>query len=58
VIPIEVKAGTSTKSKSLNIYMENNNPKYAIRTSLKNFGCENGIKSIPLYALWCLVSSL
>jgi len=25
-------------------------PKYAIRISGKNFGFENGIKSVPLYA--------
>lgn len=27
---------------------------YAIRVSAKNFGFENEIRSIPLYALFCL----
>lgn len=30
------------------------NPKYAIRLSLKNFDFENNIKSIPLYAIFCI----
>lgn len=50
IIPIEVKADTNKKSKSLNYYIKNNNPKYAIRISANNFGFENGIKSVPLYA--------
>ena len=31
-------------------YMKRFKPKYAIRISGKNFGFENGIKSVPLYA--------
>lgn len=50
IIPIEVKASNNTKSKSLNLYMQKYNPKYAIRISTKNFGFKNNIKSIPLYA--------
>ena len=30
------------------------NPAYAIRISAKNFGFENNIKSVPLYAAFCL----
>ena len=40
----------NTQSKSLNEYMKRFKPKYAIRISDKNFGFENGIKSVPLYA--------
>ncbi|MBS3939009.1 MAG: DUF4143 domain-containing protein [Peptococcaceae bacterium] len=29
-------------------------PPYALRVSAKNFGYENNIKSVPLYALFCL----
>lgn len=29
-------------------------PKYEIRVSTKNFGYENGIKSVPLYAVFCI----
>jgi len=54
VIPIEVKAGLNTNSRSLNFYLKEFNPKYAIRISSKNFGFENNIKSVPLYAVFCI----
>lgn len=54
VIPVEVKSSDNTKSKSLQVYMNKYNPKYAIRLSSKNFGFVNGIKSIPLYAVFCM----
>lgn len=54
IIPVEVKANNNTKSKSLKIYMEKYNPKYAIRISTKNFGYTNNIKSIPLYAAFLI----
>lgn len=50
LIPIEVKASDNITSKSLNSYIKKYNPKYAIRISGKNFGFENNIKSVPLYA--------
>lgn len=55
-IPIEVKAGDAVKSKSLNVYMEKFHPSYAIRISTRNFGFdkEKKIKSIPLYAVFCI----
>lgn len=53
-IPIEVKSADNVKAKSLKMYMNRYKPKYAIRISSKNFGFEKGIKSIPLYALFCL----
>ena len=53
-IPVEVKSADNVRAKSLKIYMEKYNPPYAIRISTKNFGYENGIKSIPLYATFCL----
>ena len=54
IIPIEVKAGDTTKSKSLNCFVEKYKPKYSIRISSKNFGYDNNIKSIPLYAVFCI----
>ena len=54
IVPIEVKSGINNKSKSLNVYIEQNKPKYAIRFSTRNFGFENNIKSIPLYAVFCV----
>ena len=53
IIPIEVKGGNNVKSRSLNIYINEYKPKYAIRFSTRNFGFENNIKSIPLYAAFC-----
>lgn len=54
IIPIEVKSGNNVRSVSLNMYMNEYNPKYAIRFSTRNFGFENYIKSIPLYAAFCV----
>lgn len=54
IIPIEVKSGNNVKSISLNTYMREVKPKYAIRISTKNFGYSNNIKSIPLYAAFCI----
>lgn len=54
IIPVEVKAGDSVRSKSLRVYNERFKPKYAIRISARNFGFDDGIKSIPLYAVFCI----
>ncbi len=54
VIPIEVKSKINNRSKSLRGYVEKYSPKYSIRISAKNFGFENGIKSVPLYAVFCI----
>lgn len=54
IIPIEVKSGENVKSTSLNTYIREIKPKYAIRVSTKNFGYANNIKSIPLYATFCI----
>ena len=58
VIPIEVKSSNNVQAKSLNVYVETFKPKYAIRISSKNFGFENNIKSIPLYAVFCIKSDI
>ena len=54
IIPVEVKTSIHTKSRSLNNYMTEYNPVYAIRIYFKNFGFENNIKSVPLYAVFCI----
>ena len=56
IIPIEVKSSKNTKSKSLNMYIQTNKPKYSIRISSKNFGYVNNIKSVPLYATFCITN--
>lgn len=53
-IPIECKSADNVQAKSLKLYMQKYKPKYAIRVSSKNFGFENNIKSIPLYAVFCI----
>ena len=54
IIPIEVKTSIHTKARSLDMYMKKYSPRYAIRISEKNFGFENNIKSVPLYAVFCI----
>lgn len=54
VIPVEVKTGNRTKSVSLSMFVKKYNCPYSIRISKKNFGFENNIKSVPLYAVFCI----
>lgn len=54
VYGIEVKKGDHVRSKSLSQFISKYHPYRAVRVSTKNFGDENGIWSIPLYAVFCL----
>ncbi len=54
IIPLEGKSADNVRAKSLKVFVSTYNPIYSIRVSAKNFGFENNIKSIPLYALFCL----
>lgn len=54
ILPIEVKKGKRTRSRSLSVFRDIYKPPYSIRISKKNFGFDNQIKSIPLYATFCL----
>ncbi len=54
IIPVEVKSAEHVRATSLNNYIKKYSPKYSIRISGKNFGFENGIKSVPLYAVFCI----
>lgn len=54
IIPIEVKAADNVRAKSLQQFIKKYNPPYSIRVSSKNFGFENGIKSVPLYAVFLI----
>lgn len=54
IIPIEVKAADNVRAKSLQQFIKKYNPIYSIRVSSKNFGFENGIKSVPLYAAFLI----
>ncbi len=48
------KSAEHVRATSLNNYIKRYSPKYSIRISGKNFGFENGIKSVPLYAVFCI----
>ncbi|MBQ9047554.1 MAG: ATP-binding protein [Solobacterium sp.] len=54
LIPVEVKSGMHINAVSLKEYIELFHPVYAIRVSEKNFGFENNIKAVPLYAVFCI----
>lgn len=54
VIPVECKAGDHVKAKSLHIYREKYHPTYSIRISTRNFGMVDQIRSVPLYAVFCI----
>lgn len=54
LIPIEVKSADNSRAKSLKVYMETYRPAYAIKLSAKNFGLEDGKKTVPLYAAFCI----
>lgn len=54
VIPVECKSGEHKKAKSLAVYREKYHPEYSIRISAKNFGTVAGIRSVPLYAVFCI----
>lgn len=53
-VPIEVKSGDRTNSKSLSKLRKQYSPRSSIRLSSKNFGYEDGLYSIPLYATFCI----
>ena len=54
LIPIEVKSAENRKAKSFRIYAQKFKPEYSIKVSANNFGFENDIKTIPLYAAFCI----
>jgi predicted AAA+ superfamily ATPase len=53
-IPIEAKSSDNVKAKSLSVFVNKFTPPYSIRISSKNFGLENNIKVVPLYAAFCI----
>ena len=54
LIPIEVKSAENSQAKSLGVYMNTFSPDYAVKITSGNFGFAEGIKTIPLYAAFCL----
>lgn len=54
IVPVEVKSAANVRARSLSVFVSRCSPAYSIRISAKNFGFENGIKSIPLYGVFCI----
>ena len=54
VIPVEVKKGKKVDAISMNNFKKTYNCPFAYRISGKNFGFANEIKSVPLYAVFCI----
>jgi len=53
-IPVDVKSGKNNRSRSLNEFVKKYKPPFSVRISEKNFGFENNIKLVPLYAVYCM----
>jgi predicted AAA+ superfamily ATPase len=51
IIPIEVKAETNLKAKSLKMYQEKFQPKLSIHTSMTDYRREDWLLNLPLYAI-------
>lgn len=54
IIGVEVKKGEHVRSRSLSVFINAYTPAYSIRFSTKNFGQADGLRSIPLYAAFCI----
>lgn len=54
IVGVEVKAGEHVRSRSLNVFVNAYKPAYSIRFSLKNFGSDETMKYVPLYAAFCV----
>lgn len=51
VIPVEVKATTNLRAKSLKVYCDKYKPEQAIRTSLADYKQTEILYDIPLYCI-------
>lgn len=51
IIPVEVKAQTNLKAKSLKTYCERFSPDLAVRTSMSDYKAEEWLVNLPLYAI-------
>lgn len=51
IIPVEVRPVQHTKAKSLQVYIKEYKPAHAVCASLKDYGLENNLHSVPLYMI-------
>lgn len=57
LLPIEVKSGENVRSRSLKAFMAKTSCPLGLRVSAREFGQEGSLKSIPLYAAFCIEPS-
>ena len=58
IVPIEVKAETNLKAKSLKTYKEMFSPEISVRTSMSDYKKEDWLVNIPLYAIYELPNQI
>ena len=51
IVPIEVKAETNLRAKSLKTYRERFEPEFSVRTSMADYKKEDWLLNLPLYAI-------
>lgn len=51
IVPVEVKAEVNLKAKSLKTYHEKYTPEISVRTSMSDYGKEDWLVNLPLYAV-------
>lgn len=51
IVPVEVKAETNLKAKSLRSYCDRFSPELAVRTSMSDYKKESWLVNLPLYAI-------
>ena len=51
VLPVEVKAETNLRSRSLKVYCEKYEPEIAVRASMADFERQSWVMNVPLYAV-------
>ncbi|MDR1636618.1 MAG: DUF4143 domain-containing protein [Treponema sp.] len=54
IIPVEVKSGKNKASPSLEVYRSRYKPAVSFKIRNGNFGLQDGVKSVPLYAVFCI----
>ena len=54
IVPIEVKAEENLQAKSLRLFVQKYNIKYAVRTSMSDYRDQNWMVNYPLYSVGSL----
>jgi predicted AAA+ superfamily ATPase len=58
VVPLEVKAETNLRSKSLKAFAEKYHPEVSVRSSMSDYRREDWLLNLPLYAVWNISSCI